>query len=132
MLTREDVESYLLRSELEHEEVEEGLWLVRLGGEGESDARLVVSYSPPLLVLRLKVLELPSDEARCAGLYRRLLELNATDLVHGAYGLEEGDVILSDTLELENLDFNEFQASIDSINMALAAHLEQLAPYRDC
>lgn len=130
MLTREDVESYLLRSELEHEEVEEGLWLVRPGGE--DGARLVISYSPPLLVLRLKVLEIPSDESRCAGLYRRLLELNATDLVHGAYGLEEGDVILSDTLELENLDFNEFQASIDSITMALASHLEQLAPYRNC
>ena len=36
------------------------------------------------------------------------------------------------SLELENLDFNEFQASVDSIQLALASHLESLAPYRDC
>ena len=127
MLTREDVESYLIRTGLDIEEVEEDLWVLPLGDNG---ARLVVSFSPPVLVLRLKVLDLPADATQAAGLYRRLLELNASDLVHGAYGREEGDVILTDTLELENLDFNEFQASIDAFQMALAAHREQLAAFQ--
>jgi predicted HTH domain antitoxin len=52
--------------------------------------------------------------------------------VHGAYAIEEGDVILTEALELENLDFNEFQATVDSMQMALASHLEELAPFRDC
>ena len=130
MVTREDVESFLLRMELELDEVEKGMWVVRpTGGDG---AGMVVHYSPPLVVLRTKVLDVPEDQARCTGLYRRLLELNATVLVHGAYGIEEGDIILADSLELENLDFNEFQASVDSMQLAVASHLESLSPFRNC
>ena len=129
MVTREDVESFLLRMELELEEVEPGMWVAHTPDDG---ARMVVHYSPPLVVLRTKVLDVPGDEQRCTELYRRLLELNATDLVHGAYGIEEGDIILSDSLELENLDFNEFQASVDSMQMAVASHLESLSPFRNC
>jgi hypothetical protein len=130
MLTREDVESYMLRAELTHEEVGEGMWVAPLHEEG--GARLVVHFSPPVLVFRLKVLDIPEDQAKCSGLYKRLLELNATDLVHAAYALEESDVILTETLEMENLDFNEFQATVDSFQVALASHLELLAPFRDC
>ena len=125
MLTRDDVESYLLRAGLDHEEISEGMWLAGSGGAG-----VVVHYSPPVVVFRLKVMEIGGDEQRNAALYRRLLELNATDLVHAAYALEERDVILTETLEAENLDFNEFQATLDSFQMALASHLDALAPYR--
>jgi hypothetical protein len=92
----------------------------------------VVNHTPPVLVFRVKVLDVPDDDSQHTSLYRRLLELNATDLVHGAYGLEEGDVILTETLELENLDFSEFQATVDSMFMALAGHVEELAPFRSC
>jgi hypothetical protein len=129
MVTREDVESYLLRLQLEFEEIGPGMWVLQSGLDG---ARLVVNHAPPLLLLRTKVLEIPADQQRSAGLYRRLLELNAMDMVHGAYGVEESDVILTDALELENLDFNEFQASVDSMQLAVASHLESLAPYRNC
>jgi hypothetical protein len=104
------------------------MWVAQAG----QGARVVVHLSPPLLLLRAKVLDLPTDEEQCAKLYRRLLELNANDLVHGAYGIEETEVILTDSLELENLDFNEFQASMDSMQVALASHMETLSPYRDC
>jgi hypothetical protein len=129
MMTRDDVESYLLRTGLDHPEIGDGMWLVHGGDDG---AGIVIHFSPPLLVFRLKVMDLPADETRCAGLYRRLLELNATDLVHAAYALEEGDVILTESLEVENLDFNEFQATLDSFHMALASHLDSLSEYRDC
>ena len=130
MVTREDVESYLLRTGLDHREISEGMWLV--GNAGGDDAGIVVHYSPPLVVFRLKVMDLPTDENRCAALYRRLLELNATDLVHAAYALEQGDVILTESLEAENLDFNELQATLDSFQMALASHLDALSDFRDC
>jgi hypothetical protein len=129
MVTREDVDRYLLRMELDYEEVEEGMWLVNTQEDG---APLVVSHSPPLVVFRLKVMDIPDDEHRCADLFRKLLEMNANELVHAAYGLEEGDVVLTASLQLENLDFNEFQSMIDSFQMALAADLEDLAPYRNC
>ena len=127
MVTREDIESFLLRMEEAVEDVEPGMWVL-----GSDAGRLVIHYSPPLLVLRVKVLDVPGEASRCTELFRRLLELNASDLVHGAYAIEEGDVILPDTLELEHLDFNTFQSAVDSMQLALASHLESLSPYREC
>src|ERR1044072_4808951 len=102
MVTRDDIESYLLRTGLEAEEVEGGMWVIRGDGEG-AGAPLVVHFSPPLVVFRLKVMDVPDDAPRCAALFRTLLSLTASDLVHAAYGLEAGDVILTETLEAENL-----------------------------
>ena len=124
MLTREDLESYLLRMEdLESEEIDEGMYLVR-SRAGAPPA--VINYSPPLLLLRLTVMDLPDAALGNPQLLRTLLELNASDLVHGAYGLEEDELILSDTLELETLDFHELQASIESMQLAATGHIERI------
>lgn len=130
MVTREDIESWLTRLDggtAEVNEVEPNIWVVRT----QDDAEVVVHYAPPVVVLRVRVMEPPAAEARRGELFRQLLEFNARDLVHGSYGLEGDAVILSDTLELENLDYNEFEASFDSLTLALASHLGALAPYRE-
>jgi hypothetical protein len=131
MVTREDVVNFLNRMELEFEEVDEGMWLAFPGGRN-GETPVVISHAPPLLVFRMKVLDVPRDGDKCSQLYRRLLEANASDLVHAAYGLEQDDVILTESLEIENLDFNEFQATIDSFGMAMATQMESLAAFRDC
>ena len=42
----------------------------------------------------------------------------------------EGDhVVLTDALELTDLDFSEFEASVDSLSLALASHLNALTPF---
>jgi hypothetical protein len=123
MVSREDLESFLIRLDLEHEEIDEGMFLVRSGGEG---LPIVVHHSPPLLILRLKVMDLPGGGAELGELYRTLLVLNATDMVHGAYGIEEGELILSDAMELETLDFVELQASLESLQIAASSHMEQI------
>jgi hypothetical protein len=122
MVTREDLESFLIRMDVEYEEVDEGMYLVLSRNGGPP---IVAHHSPPLLLLRMKVMDLPAQEGR-SELYRTLLELNATDVVHGAYGIEDGELILSDTLELETLDFHEFQASIESMGLAASSHLERI------
>ena len=132
MLNKEDIEVFLDRlgaEETSYKEVEPGLWVVKPGGA--LDFNVVVHFSPPVVVLRVRVMEPPAGGERRADLYRRLLELNARELVHGSYGLEGDHVVLTDTLELENLDFNEFQASYDSIMIALATHVGALAQYRE-
>ena len=100
-------------------------------GMNRDDAEVVVHFAPPVVILRVRVMELPASEPRRGELFRQLLEYNARDLVHGSYGLEGDHVVLTDTLELENLDFSEFEASFDSITLALASHLATLAPYRE-
>jgi hypothetical protein len=124
MLTREDLESFLLRMEdLESDELEEGMYLVRSRAGAPP---VVVNYSPPLLLLRMTMMDLPEAALKNPKLLRTLLELNASDMVHGAYGLEEEELIISDTLELETLDFLELQASIESMQLAASGHMEQI------
>jgi len=129
MVSREDLDGFIDRmgSEgVQSREVEPGLWVLT---SGENGPEVVVHYNPPVVVLRVRVLRLPENDRR-PKLYLHLLELNARDLVHGSYGVDGEDVVLSDALELENLDFNEFQASFDSMTLALASHLSTLAPFR--
>ena len=123
MVTREDLESFLIRMDLEYEEVEDGMFLIR--GEN-SGLPVVVHHADNLLLIRMKVMDMPAAGGNHSELYRTLLELNATDVVHGAYGIEDGDLILSDTLELETLDFLELQASMESIELAAATHMEKI------
>ncbi|NIP78151.1 MAG: hypothetical protein GWM90_02670 [Gemmatimonadetes bacterium] len=127
MINREDLESFFIRMGVEAEEVDDNIWV--LHGSDEDEPRVVVTYAPPVMLLRLKVMDLPDGvtNEQLAPLFRKLLELNASDLVHGSYGIEEGDVALSDALELETLDFEELRASYESIVFAATSHMKDLA-----
>ena len=130
MITREDIQSFLDRLDggsLTVMEIEPNLWLART----PDDAEVVVHYAPPVVILRVRVMELPESEPRRSELYRQLLEYNARELVHGSYGVEGDHVVLTDTLELADLDYTEFEASFDSITLALASHMGALAPFRE-
>jgi hypothetical protein len=74
---------------------------------------------------------LPTNTGALATLSRRLLELNATDLVHGSYGIENDSIVMTEALELSHLDYEEFQAAYESITVALASHLRELGSYRE-
>ena len=124
MISREDFESFMIRMELNYEEIGENLWIIDPDRSGRS--AIVVSYSPPLIVLRSAVGPALETDSERLETYTRLLELNASDLVHGSYGLEDGEIVLSDALEVENLDFSEFQASLESLSIALTSHKDNL------
>ena len=123
MVTREDLESFLIRMDLEYQEIEPGMYLVQGRNSG---LPLVVHHADSLLLIRMKVMDMPGAGDGKTDLYRTLLELNATDVVHGAYGIEDGELILSDTLEMETLDFLEIQASMESIELAATSHMERI------
>ncbi len=130
MITKDEIQSYIDRLEgstLSSTEVEPGLWVVQTAEETE----VVVHYAPPVVILRVRVMELPAEEPRRSELYRQLLEFNASELVHGSYGLEGDHIVLTDTLELENLGYSEFESSFDSMTLALASHVGALAAFRE-
>ena len=132
MVTQEDIENFLDRLGAEgatYEELEPGLWRLKPGGALDFD--VVVHHSPPVVVLRVKVMEIPADDFECGKLARRLLELNATDLVHGAYGIETDSVVITEALELAHLDYEEFLAAYEGITLALASHVRELSSYRE-
>lgn len=132
MATKDDIESFLDRmsaNDISYFAVDDNTWIVQPGGALDVD--VVVHHNPPVVVLRVKVMNVPVKNGMGADLNRRLLELNATDLVHGSYGISDGSIVLTEALELSHLDYEEFQASYESMTLALATHLRELTSYRE-
>jgi len=102
------------------------MWIVNDRDTGEN---VVLSMADTLLLFRAKVLELAQVEKREA-LFERLLQLNVEDMVHGAYGIADGAVVMTCALRLENLDYNEFQGTLDDFSLAITNHYKTLASFR--
>lgn len=123
MKTADDIESYLVQMDATYEVVGDDIWVVK--GSGPD---VVVSIAGPVVVFRVKILELEQVPAgQREAFFHTLLELNVSDMLHGAYGLEEGVVVATDALELENLDANEFQATVDDLQLAVSKHYPLLS-----
>ncbi|MDC0677639.1 MULTISPECIES: hypothetical protein [Sorangium] len=120
--TAEDVETYLLQLDRRFEN-DAGTYLVS-GGAGAPP--IAIRIDPPIVAVRVSIGPVPGDDAHQTKLFRRLLEYNATDLMHASYGIEAGTVVLSAALELENLDMNELEAILSDIDLALARHVPVL------
>jgi hypothetical protein len=124
MRTDKDVEGYLLRLNRPFRSVDAKAptFLVETGG---GMPPVAIRVDPPLVVVRVHIGDVENSSAP-ADLFRTLLELNARQLVHSSYGLDGANVVLSSALELENLDFNELQATLDEIDVVLAQQLPAL------
>lgn len=128
MRTREDIEAYLHRSSHPHREVADDTWLVTDPSDGRE--HIVVRLADGLVIFRLKVLELDRLETkRREEFFEQILRLNAEDMVHGAYGVSDGDVVITATLRLENLDFSEFSGTLDDFTVAVTNHYPKLRAY---
>lgn len=125
-MLQEKIESYLINLSLTYERKGENLWVIR--DEEEGLENVVIFVEDSLLTIRVKVMEIPEEGSE--KLFEELLQLNA-DMIHGAYAIEDASVIIIDTLEVETMDFEELQASLDAVGLALAQHYTQLSKYRN-
>jgi len=127
MKTTKDIEEYLKILGADYKTIKEGIWIVKL--KDTDIDNLVISYEPPIVVFRINLMPVPAKKRE--EFFRRLLEINASELLHGAYGLEGDKVVLVDTLQSENLDLNEIEASIESLYYSVVHHFAELAAYLD-
>src|SRR5919106_1570272 len=123
MATRDNIEHYLIQLESPFESIGTYMWVIH------NTANVVVTYEPPLVVFRIKLMEIPKE--RREEFFKLLLELNATNMIHGAYGIEGESIVLIDTLQSEHLDFSEFQASLDALLLASTQDYQKLKAFRD-
>lgn len=124
--TLDDFENYVISSEIPSEQASPNTWVLHDPSWG--GAQIVVHVSDPLVVFRVKLAEVPDSlgDSRRAALYGRLLQLNATDMLQGAYALEGAAIVAVEVMQLENLDSNEFRAAIDSLSLAITDHRDEL------
>lgn len=122
--TDEDLEGLLTKLERHFERIANGTFLVAVGS---NLAPVALRIATPVLVAQVAIGESPKDDpAREATVFRKLLQLNASDLLHASYALEDGRIVLIAALELENLDHNELEAVLADMGMAQSKHVGML------
>ncbi len=121
------VKNYLLDLEyrIVSENETEGLCVVEKEEDGISN--LVVDCEDPILIIEGILFELSNGSE---DVFKSLLKMNR-EIVHGALALDEGGkkVVFRDTLQLENLDLNELEGSLNALKMLLSEYSEQLIEF---
>ena len=121
------VEQYLIDLKYNYQEVKPNFWL--LDDPEHSLDGVAIMYVEPLVIIRVQVMDAPQKKRE--EFFVKLLELNATDMIHGAYGLEGDKVVIIDTFEYDSLDYSGFRAALDAISLALTQHFPILSVYRE-
>jgi hypothetical protein len=119
------IEQYLIDLKVTYREIDKNIWL--LDDPEHSLEGVAVMYDDPLVVFRVVVMDVPGQNR--LELFTRLLELNATDILHGAYALENNKIVLIDTVDYETMDYGEFRSTLDAFSLALVQHYPILSNY---
>jgi len=121
------IEQYLIDLMITYRQVGQDMWF--LDDDDHSLHGVAIMQIDNLVIIRAEIMDVPKNNL--LELYTKLLELNASDVVHGAYALDKKKIILIDTLRYDSMDIKDFQASLDSLGMALADHYPVLSKYRE-
>jgi hypothetical protein len=121
----EQVKAYLQELEFAITKEEPSQELVVIDDEDQGINHLVIDCEDPILILEQFIFEIKKDPQ--ANMLKRLLQLNRT-LVHGAFAIDDSGtkVLFRDTLQLENLDLNELEGSINALSVAMAENVDEL------
>lgn len=120
----EKIKNYLV--ELGHnitfENLEDEIFVINQPNLGLQN--LVIGCASPILIIEQFLFEIEASNITALKL---LLEKNRT-IIHGAFTLDETGtkVIFRDTLQIENLDLNELEGSINSLSLLLSEHASDL------
>ncbi len=123
----EKVRNYLLDLDFNivSEDEDEGVFWVEKEEDGIKN--LVIGCLDPILVMEQFLFEIKNESIE---VYKNLLIKNR-DIIHGAFVLDESGrkVIFRDTLQLENLDLNELEGSLNSLSLLLSEYYDELIKF---
>lgn len=95
--------------------------------ESDGIVNLFIGVADPIIIIEQYLFSLNGDSPE---VYKNLLIKNR-DIIHGAFTLdEEGNkVIFRDTLQVENLDLNELEGTLNSLSLLLNEYSEELIEF---
>ena len=125
----DEVKQYLLDMEISIISEDPAEELVVVDDEENGIKNLMIDCEEPILVLEQIIMKVPQD---AGDLFKRLLQMNR-NLVHGAFVMDENAefILFRDTLQIENLDRNELEASIQALSLALAEYSSELLGFAE-
>ncbi len=121
------IESYIskLGYQVSYQNEKQGIFCI----ENEEDGikNLIIGIAPPIVIIEQFIFELRNDDNE---VLKSLLKKNR-DMIHGAFVLdEEGKkVIFRYTMQIENLDINEFEGALNSLSLLLSEYYEQIIEF---
>lgn len=121
------IKNYLieLNYNISHEDMDDGIIMIQNQSEGINN--MILGIADPILIIEQYIFKINTPNQ---DILKQLLQKNR-DIVHGAFVLDEtGEkVIFRDTLQVENLDLNELEASINSLSLLLSEFSENIIAF---
>ncbi|MGQ1788357.1 MULTISPECIES: YbjN domain-containing protein [unclassified Saccharicrinis] len=101
--------------------------LVVIEKEEDGISNVVIDCEDSIMIIEGLLFEMNTG---AEDIYKSLLMKNR-EVVHGAFALDESGkrVIFRDTLQLENLDLNELEASLNSLKLMLSEYSNELIEF---
>ena len=120
------VKNYLLDLEYTIVSEDEKTGLFTISKEEEGIVNMIVVCADPIVILEQSLFKLKNESL---DVYKQLLQKNR-DIIHGAFAINEnGEVIFRDTLQIENLDLNEIEGSINSLTILLSEYRDKIIEF---
>lgn len=116
-------------TELEYDIVSEDTAeeLIVVDKEEEGIKNLIIDCEDDILIIEGFIFEVKDKKPE---MLEWLLKENR-NLIHGAFVLDDTGqkVLFRDTLQLQNLDLNEIEASLNSLQLLLSEHMNELIEF---
>lgn len=88
---------------------------------------LILGIAPPILIMEQYIFKINNKNEE---VFKSLLQKNR-DIIHGAFALDEtgSKVIFRDTLQIENLDLNELEGTLNSLSLLMSEYSDQIIKF---
>lgn len=114
-----------LNFDISREETEDCILVVQKESAGIRN--LILGVAPPILILEQFIFKINDQSEK---IFKSLLQKNR-DIIHGAFVLDEtGEkVIFRDTLQIENMDVNELEGSLNSLSLLMSEYSDNIIKF---
>ncbi|MBO7595629.1 MAG: YbjN domain-containing protein [Bacteroidales bacterium] len=120
------VKNYLLDLEYTINSEDEKTGIFTISKEEEGIVNMIVVCADPIVILEQPLFKIKNESI---DVYKQLLQKNR-DIIHGAFAInEKGEIIFRDTLQIENLDLNEIEGSINSLTILLSEYRDKIIEF---
>lgn len=101
--------------------------ILKIDNQAEGIHNLILGVAPPILIMEQYLFSFREDNL---DMFKKMLQKNR-DTIHGAFVItEEGNrVLFRYTMQLQNLDFNEFESALNSLGLLLSEFSQQIIDF---
>lgn len=121
------IENYIanIGYKITHKDEKEGVFVIE--NEDDGIRNLIVGIAHPIVIFEQYLFTINNENM---DMFRSLLIKNR-DIIHGGFALTEDGrkVIFRYTLQIHNLDQNEFDAAINSLSLLISEYYNQLISF---